>query len=108
MMEAINVRVGELTFSGLAAGPSDGDIVILLHGFPQTARAWQGQLSRLAEAGFRAVAPDLRGFSAGARPTDTESYDLADTTADVLSIAAELGASTFHLAGHDLGGILAW
>ena len=107
-MEALEVRIGELTFSGLAAGPSDGDVVMLLHGFPQTARAWQWQLPRLAKAGFRAVAPDLRGFSDGARPTDTESYGLAETAADVLSIAAELGASSFHLAGHDLGGILAW
>jgi len=108
MTEALSLRIGELSFSGLAAGPPDGEVVILLHGFPQSARAWQAQLPRLAAAGFRAVAPDMRGFSAGARPTETDSYTLEHAAADVLSIAAALRASSFHLVGHDLGGIVAW
>jgi pimeloyl-ACP methyl ester carboxylesterase len=108
MIEALDTHVGELVFSGLAAGPPEGDLVILLHGFPQTSRAWRGQLARLAEQGFRAVAPDLRGFCAGARPDGPNAYSLESTSRDVLAIAADQRAGTFHLVGHDLGGILAW
>jgi len=108
MIEALDIRVGGLSFSGLADGPVEGELVLLLHGFPQTARAWQGELANLAAAGLRAVAPDLRGFSDGARPTGAGSYTLDLAAADVQSIAAELGTDTFHLVGHDLGGIVAW
>ncbi len=108
LSEPLDIRVGELTFSGLAAGPADGELAILLHGFPQTSRAWRHQLDRLSEAGLHAVAPDMRGFSDGARPEGTENYSLQLASADVLAIAAELGTASFHLIGHDLGGIVAW
>jgi pimeloyl-ACP methyl ester carboxylesterase len=108
MTEAIDIRVGELVFSGLAAGPRQGELVILLHGFPQTARAWRAQLAALSEAGLHAVAPDMRGFSDGARPEGVEQYALEIAVSDVVAIAAELGSERFHLAGHDLGGIVAW
>jgi pimeloyl-ACP methyl ester carboxylesterase len=102
------LRIREGTFSGLDAGPEDAPLVILLHGFPQTSRAWRAQLESLGDAGFRAVAPDLRGFADGARPPGTEQCTLAQAVDDVLTIATELGADAFHLAGHDLGGIVAW
>jgi pimeloyl-ACP methyl ester carboxylesterase len=107
-MEEFSIPVADLTFSALASGPADGDLVVLLHGFPQTSRAWTRQLRQLGSAGYRAVAPDMRGFSEGARPAGIESYELDEATADVLKMAEHLGASEFHLAGHDLGGIVAW
>jgi pimeloyl-ACP methyl ester carboxylesterase len=115
-MRPISLKCNGMTFSGLDAGPPDGPLVILLHGFPQTSRAWGAQLQALADAGFHAVAPDMRGFADGARPLGVEQYTLALAVDDVLAIAAELGGEAdtgngsqgFHLAGHDLGGIVAW
>ena len=62
------VAVGDFTFDVRMAGPVDGEVVILLHGFPQTSYEWRHQLRALGEAGFRAVAPDQRGYSPGAAP----------------------------------------
>jgi pimeloyl-ACP methyl ester carboxylesterase len=107
-MERISLANGPLVFPALAAGPSDGPLVLLLHGFPQTARAWSVQVETLGEAGWRAVAPDLRGFAASALPADPDAYDQERLRDDVFAIASQLGADRFHLVGHDLGGIIAW
>ena len=56
------VTVGDLTFDVRMAGPPDGEVVILLHGFPQTSYEWRNQISALGEAGYRAVAPNQRGY----------------------------------------------
>ena len=68
------IDVGDLVFDVRTAGPADGEVVILLHGFPQTSYEFRDQLRALGAAGFRAVAPDQRGYSAGARPTGIEAY----------------------------------
>jgi pimeloyl-ACP methyl ester carboxylesterase len=107
-MANMSIRRGELTFAGLVDGPAAGEPVILLHGFPETSRALRAQVAALAAAGYHVVAPDLRGFSDEARPREVAAYRLAEVTADVLSIAAAIGATSFHLVGHDLGGIVAW
>jgi pimeloyl-ACP methyl ester carboxylesterase len=97
-----------LRFNTLSAGPSQGDVVILLHGFPQFADAWTDMMHALAEAGFRALAFDQRGYSEAARPLELDGYDLAHLTYDVVAFADHAGAAKFHLAGHDWGGFLAW
>ena len=97
-----------LVFRARAAGPADGRPVILLHGFPQTSRAWGSQLAALADAGFRAVAFDQRGYSPGARPDDVAAYKPALLVADVVGVADALGADRFDLVGHDFGGMVAW
>jgi pimeloyl-ACP methyl ester carboxylesterase len=107
-MEQLSIPVGELTFDARAAGPADGPLVLLLHGFPQTSWSWRAQLEALGEAGFRAVAPDQRGYSPGARPTDVAAYAMPHLVADVLAIADWLGGHQFHLVGHDWGGAVAW
>jgi pimeloyl-ACP methyl ester carboxylesterase len=105
----LNVQVDEGVFTGLCAGPADGPLTVLLHGFPQTSRAWRWQIERLGEAGKRAVAPDLRGHRpVGGRPSDIGDYRLDTAAADVIQLAQALGHATFHLVGHDLGGIVAW
>lgn len=63
---------------------------------------------RLAAEGYRCLAPDLRGFSAGARPTEVDAYDIRVLTGDVLAIADTLGISRFHLIGHDWGAAIGW
>lgn len=107
-MDAIVLTHESLAFPAIAAGPTDGDLVLLLHGFPQTARAWNGQVEALGALGWRAVAPDLRGFAAGALPETVSQYTQERIRADVFAIADQLGADQFHLVGHDLGGIVAW
>jgi len=107
-MDRTEIVVGPFTFDTWADGPADGELVLLLHGFPQTSWCWRNQLPALAAAGYRAVAPDQRGYSPGARPADVESYRNAALVADVVGLADALGADRFHLVGHDWGGAIAW
>ena len=81
---------------------------MLLHGFPQTSACWTPLLEALAAAGYRAVAPDQRGYSPEARPTAVRAYRLPKLVADVLAVAYWLGAARIHLVGHDWGGVVAW
>jgi pimeloyl-ACP methyl ester carboxylesterase len=97
-----------LTFSALAAGPLDGRPVLLLHGFPQTSWCWRAQIDALAAAGYRALAFDQRGYSAGARPPAVADYGMDELVADVLAVADSLGLGTFDLVGHDWGAMAAW
>jgi pimeloyl-ACP methyl ester carboxylesterase len=107
-VDTIEIPVGPLTFDGLATGPDGGDPVLLLHGFPQTSRAWESQLAALGDAGYRAVAFDQRGYSPRARPAEVEAYRSSELTADVIAVAGALGFDRFHLIGHDWGGAVAW
>lgn len=107
-MDRTEIAVGPFTFDALVDGPDDGELVLLLHGFPQTSWCWRNQLPALAAAGYRAVAPDQRGYSPGARPAAVESYRNAALVADVVGFADALGAERFHLVGHDWGGAIAW
>lgn len=102
------ISVGDLTFDVRTAGPDDGEVVLLLHGFPQTSHEWRHQQQALGEAGYRVIAPDQRGYSAGARPPAVEDYTLDLLVADIVGIADAVGAERFHLVGHDWGAIVAW
>jgi pimeloyl-ACP methyl ester carboxylesterase len=102
------IAVGDLTFDVRTAGPDDGEVVFLLHGFPQTSYEWRHQIRALAEAGFRVVAPDQRGYSAGARPGEVSDYALPFLVQDIVGLADAVGAERFHVAGHDWGAIVAW
>ncbi|HVL27637.1 MAG TPA: alpha/beta fold hydrolase [Acidimicrobiales bacterium] len=106
--ERLSLPAGGLRFDALAAGPEDGPLVLLLHGFPQSSHQWRNQLPVLAAAGFRAVAPDQRGYSPEARPEGVAAYHVDRLVEDVLALADALGAGPFHLVGHDWGAIVAW
>src|SRR5439155_21444510 len=69
LMEALELHVGEYSFSARADGPPDGELVLLLHGFPETSYEWRHQLPALADAGYREVAPDKRGFDDDGQPS---------------------------------------
>jgi pimeloyl-ACP methyl ester carboxylesterase len=107
-MDMTEIPVGALTFDALADGPEDAELVLLLHGFPQTSASWRDQVAALAAAGYRAVAPDQRGYSPRARPTELAAYAMAELVSDVIGFADALGRSRFHLVGHDWGGAVAW
>ena len=102
------IEAGGFVFDARFAGPRDGSPVLLLHGFPESSLEWEAQLDALARAGYRAVAPDLRGYSPGARPPAVGDYGLALLAGDVVAIADALGFDRFHLAGHDWGAAIAW
>jgi pimeloyl-ACP methyl ester carboxylesterase len=104
----LSISTAAGVFDAIAAGPPEGRPVLLLHGFPQTALAWQRQIAALAEHGYRVVAPDQRGYSPGARPERPEDYRIGALVDDVLAITEELGWASFDLVGHDWGGAVAW
>ena len=108
MTQSIDIKIGGFSFRARAEGPTDGPLVLMLHGFPQTSYTWRAQLPALAAAGFRAIAPDQRGYSSGARPDGVEHYKTSMLVADAMAMADALGRQRFHLVGHDWGGALSW
>ena len=82
--------------------------VLLLHGFPELGYSWRHQLPALAAGGFRAIAPDQRGFGGSSCPEGIEAYDLETLAADALALMDALGEREFAVAGHDWGAPVAW
>ncbi|MFD9887947.1 alpha/beta fold hydrolase [Amycolatopsis sp. NPDC059027] len=106
--ERLRIRTRAGTFDALAAGPQSGRPVLLLHGFPESSLEWRAQLTALGAAGFRAVAPDQRGYSPGVRPARIDAYRLDNAVSDVRGIANTLGWNRFDVVGHDWGACVAW
>ena len=86
----------------------DGFPVILAHGFPELGYSWRHQLPALAEAGYRAVAPDQRGYGRSTRPEAVEEYDIVHLTGDLLGLLDDLGEERAVFVGHDWGSIVVW
>src|SRR5438270_3890267 len=85
------------------AGPSDGPLLFLLHGFPEFWYGWRNQIGPLAERGFHVVAPDQRGYNLSDKPRGIASYDLDCLADDVIGLADRLGHKRFDVVGHDWG-----
>jgi epoxide hydrolase 4 len=94
--------------NAITAGPEDGPAVILLHGFPEFWYGWRRQITPLAEAGFRVIVPDQRGYNLSSKPSAVRDYRLRELTADVIAIADQVGREKILLAGHDWGAAVAW
>jgi pimeloyl-ACP methyl ester carboxylesterase len=90
------------------AEQGDGPIVLLCHGFPESWYSWRHQLAALAEAGFRAVAPDMRGYGQTERPAEIDKYTLLHLVGDMVGVLDALEAPTAAIAGHDWGAPVAW
>ncbi len=101
-------RNGDGTLHAVCVGPEDGPLVILLHGFPEFWVGWQKQIAPLAEAGFRVIVPDQRGYNQSSKPAGVAQYGIAHLVSDVIAIADQTGSPTFFLAGHDWGAAVAW
>lgn len=86
----------------------DAPLVVLLHGFPECWYAWHNQLDALAGAGYRVVAPDLRGYNRTDQPRGVEQYRPAELVRDIRELIARRGAPTATVVGHDWGGLVGW
>jgi pimeloyl-ACP methyl ester carboxylesterase len=101
-------RIGEVSLHAVEAGPPDGPLAILLHGFPEFWYGWRHQIGPLAAAGLHVVAPDQRGYNLSDKPQGVAAYGIDRLAADVAGLADALGRERFDLIGHDWGGIVAW
>jgi pimeloyl-ACP methyl ester carboxylesterase len=104
----MHIDVGGLDFAVDVRGPDDGPPVVLLHGWPDRATLWEHQIVALNGAGFRTIAPDLRGFGDSAKPAEVDAYNILVLAGDVLGIFDHLGIAKARVVGHDWGSALAW
>lgn len=86
----------------------EGPLVVLLHGFPESRRSWKRHLPLLARAGFRAVAPDLRGYGDSPKPRGIDAYAMTEIVADVAELIESAGDGPCVVVGHDWGAMVAW
>lgn len=99
-VNGVNLHVAEK-----GQGP---DVVLLLHGFPDLWYTWRHQIIALAAAGYRAVAPDLRGYGGSDAPAEVSAYTVHHVIGDLVSLIDSLGVAKVFVVGHDWGAWLAW
>ncbi|MGP3708228.1 alpha/beta fold hydrolase [Gordonia paraffinivorans] len=99
---------GDLRLQFIDLGPTDGQTVVLLHGFPQDSSSWSEVGGLLADAGFRVLIPDLRGYSPEAQPRELAEYTVDALVGDVVALLDSHGLAAAHIVGHDWGGSLVW
>jgi pimeloyl-ACP methyl ester carboxylesterase len=107
-VESLRLRTNGVELHAVAAGPPDGPLALLLHGFPEFWYGWRRQIGPLAAAGLRVVAPDQRGYNLSAKPEGVAAYDIDALADDALGLADALGRPRFAVVGHDWGAVLAW
>jgi pimeloyl-ACP methyl ester carboxylesterase len=90
------------------AEAGEGPLVLLVHGFPELWYSWRHQLPALAEAGYHAVAPDVRGYGDSDKPHEIEAYAMRELVADFLGVLDSLGEEKAVIVGHDWGSSMAW
>jgi pimeloyl-ACP methyl ester carboxylesterase len=104
----MKVNARGLEFDVRVGGPDDGRPVLLLHGFPQHGGMWDAVSTRLHAAGLRTIAPDQRGYSPGARPSDVDTYTMPEFALDAVAILDALGIEQADVVGHDWGSAVGW
>jgi pimeloyl-ACP methyl ester carboxylesterase len=103
------ISANRMTFHCRTCGmENSGDPVILMHGFPETSHMWERLMMLLATNGYRCLAPDLRGYSPGARPKDITSYGIDKIASDIIAITDSVGFEKIQLIGHDWGAGCGW
>lgn len=105
-MSAQTLTVGSIKLHVEDEG--SGPAVLLLHGFPDSSRGWRHQIPALVAAGYRPIAPDLRGFGKSDKPDGIEAYALPQFCQDVIGVLCALGIERAHVVGHDWGAGLGW
>ena len=92
----------------IEAGERGAPVVVLAHGFPELAYSWRHQIPALAEAGYRVLAPDQRGYGGSSKPGAVDAYTIVELSADIVGLLDDVGADRAALIGHDFGGVVAW
>jgi pimeloyl-ACP methyl ester carboxylesterase len=108
MPEPTMIKTNGIDMAVYEAGPKDGVPVVLCHGFPELAYSWRHQIPALAAAGFRAIAPDQRGYGLSSRPDAVRDYDMPHLTGDLAGLLDALGLKKAVFCGHDWGGLVVW
>lgn len=90
------------------AGPSDGPVIVLAHGWPETAHSWRHQIDPLVDAGWRVLVPDQRGYGSSSAPSDVAAYRTDRLAADLVALLDDIGADAATFVGHDWGALLVW
>ena len=106
--ESIVVETNGISLHTRQAGPEDGPLVVLLHGFPEFWDSWHRQIEPLADAGYRVIVPDQRGYNRSDKPDGVASYHIEELVADVVGLIDAAGRETAAVAGHDWGAAVAW
>ena len=111
-MGLVRIAANDMEFRARVAGFGEGQgnagNVVLLHGFPETSIMWEPLIAALADAGYRVVAFDQRGYSPGARPQGVSEYVMPQLIGDLMAVAGAVGFDEFHLVGHDWGSAVGW
>ncbi len=107
-MEDTFLDTNGIRLHGIQAGPGNGPLVVLLHGFPEFWYGWRHQIMPLAQAGFRILAPDQRGYNLSDKPKGVKAYRLDELSRDIIGLLDNLGKQTCYLVGHDWGAAVAW
>ncbi len=102
------VIVNGLKLHAVVAGPENGSLAVLLHGFPECWYSWRNQIVALARAGYRVVVPDQRGYNLSEKPTSIQSYRIDQLTSDVRELVRAFGRERAVVVSHDWGGAAAW
>jgi len=104
----VSVLTNGVRLHVVEAGPEDGDLVVLLHGFPEFNYGWRAQIGPLAGAGYRVVVPDQRGYNLSDKPRGLASYCLDELVADIAGLIGATGRRQAFVVAHDWGGAVAW
>ncbi|MBF9254325.1 alpha/beta hydrolase [Pontibacter sp. 172403-2] len=100
--------VNGITLHVAEAGEQTGKVILFLHGFPEFWYGWRKQLTYFAGKGFRAVAPDQRGYNRSSKPAGVKAYTMEKLTDDIAALIRQLTQESVYLVGHDWGGAVAW
>ena len=106
--ERRSVTVDGRRFHLIDAGPADGELVLLLHGFPEFWYGWRDQIGPLARAGYRVLVPDQRGYNRSAKPDAVSAYRIDRLASDVTGLIDAHDRETAAIVGHDWGGVVGW
>lgn len=107
-MRSIKIAAENLEFDCRVSGNEENELVLFLHGFPETSFMWRKLMDKLSSLGFYCIAPDMRGYSENACPKGKKNYTIKKLGKDILNLADSVNATKFHLIGHDWGAALGW
>ena len=108
MSEIKKIRIDHLEFDCRVSGNEQDELIIFLHGLPETSFMWKTLMHKISSLGFYCLAPDMRGYSENACPRGIKHYTIKKLSEDIINIANSVHKNTFHLIGHDWGAVIGW